>query len=87
MNGGGFIQHMINTMRENRALLSSKKGKHRDQNGKRRAGRTKLKFPKIKSKELEMIKKKHRFRSKTQWLIIYIFFGLFFGAMLLWVFT
>jgi hypothetical protein len=87
MNGGGFIQHMINTMRQNRALLSSKKRKHRDQHGKQRTGRTLLKFPKMEAKELEKVKRKQRFRSKAQWLIIYTFFGLFFGAMLLWIFT
>ena len=45
MFGGGFIQQMVNTMRDNRALQSSRKQKNRNSDD-RRAGKTKLKFPK-----------------------------------------
>lgn len=86
MFGAGFIQQMITTMRDNRALLSSQ---HRKKNNSedRRAGKTKLKFPKGDPERIKMTREKYNQRSKAQWLLIYIFFGLFFGAMLTWIFT
>ncbi len=86
MNGGGFIQQMVNVMRENRALLSSKRRKNNETNN-LRSGKTRLKFPKGDPTRIRKIKRKYRRQSNAQWMLIYIFFGLFFGAILIWVFT
>lgn len=86
MFGGGFIQQMVNTMRNNRALQSSRKRKKGNiDDGK--SGKTKLKFPKGNPERMKNVKEKNYNRSKKEWILIYIFFGLFFGVMLIWVFV
>lgn len=84
MGGEGFIQNMIQVLRENKSLLpSSSRQKH---SAKRRAGKTQLKFPKGNPAELKRKKKRYQQRSRIEWLIIFIVLGTFFGAMMFLVF-
>ncbi len=85
MIGAGFIQQMINTMRDNSALLASKRRKNRTADDSR-AGKTRLKFPKGDPARINRSKIKYTQQSKVQWILIYLFLGLFFGAILTWVF-
>lgn len=87
MNGAGFIQQMINTMRDNRALKTSQQRKNRKESGDQRAGKTKLKFPKGSDQQLQKVKHQHSKRSKIQWIVIYTFFTLFFSVMMWFVFS
>tara|TARA_B100000508_G_C11465858_1_gene282482 strand:+ start:27638 stop:27895 length:258 start_codon:yes stop_codon:yes gene_type:complete len=84
MGAGGFIQNMVQVIRENKAMLSSY-GKKKP-SAERRAGKTELKFPKGNPAELKRKKKRYQQRSRIEWLIIFIILGTFFGAMMFLVF-
>lgn len=78
---------MVNSMRDNRALKSSQRRKKRNESDDRRAGKTKLQFPKESDQRLQKVKEQHSKRSKIQWIVIYTFFTLFFSVMMWLVFS
>jgi len=90
MFGGGFIQQMVNKMKENKSLLPSKRsrfGNHLNKAEEKTPSQTKLYLPKTDSKRLAHKKRKLTRRSQIEWTLIYVFFTLFFGLFLWFVFA
>jgi hypothetical protein len=90
MFGGGFIQQMVNKMKENKSLMPSKRnrfGTHLNDGNDTRQTITRLNFPRTNSKRLAHKKRKLTRKSQVQWILIYVFFTLFFGLFLWFVFA
>lgn len=86
MGGGGFIQHMVNSMRDNRASLTSKTKRGQSKSNASSEHKTSLKFPTSDPERLKRIQKKARRRKSNQWVIIYSFAVIFIAGILWFTF-
>jgi hypothetical protein len=90
MFGGGFIQQMVTKMKENKSLLPSKRnrfGTHLSDGNDTQPRKTRFNFPSANSNRLAHKKRKLTRKSQVEWILIYVFFTLFFGLFLWFVFA
>lgn len=87
MGGGGFIQQMVNTMRDNRASLTSKTKRGNSKSDPGSENKTALKFPTADPERLKRIQEKARKKQSIQWIIIYSFAVIFLAGILWFTFS
>lgn len=83
MGGGGFIQQMVNVMRDNHASLTSKTKRSNAKTDLSKASITPLRFPSGTPERIANIRKRAERKSTHQWIIIYILSAFFIMAIIL----